>query len=94
MPNAPTLAAASDTGVSTSDRITSVNTPTLNFQSTDNFYRIYHNGVRIGTWDYEIGTSETLGTQPQGVQQYALGALDRAGNETKSPPLILTIDSN
>ncbi len=92
VPSAPDLQAASDLGVSDSDDYTGDTTPTLEVDATP-YFRIYRDGVQISD-DYEAGSTYTLETQGSGTYEYAVTAVDAAGNESAaSDALTVTIDA-
>jgi hypothetical protein len=91
-PPAPDLQAASDTGVSSTDNITSDNTPTFNVAvRTGAYFRIYREGVQI-SGDDEAGSSYTTAVQPDGTYEYTSAVADAAGNlSPQSAPRTVTI---
>jgi hypothetical protein len=89
------LQAASDTGLSDSDRITGDSTPTFDVRAVpaDAFYRVYRDGAQI-SGDYEADAAFTAAVQPDGTYDYTVRAVDAAGNVTPLPPaLSITIDT-
>ncbi|MHB9049161.1 MAG: Ig-like domain-containing protein [Pirellulales bacterium] len=93
-PLPPDLQAASDTGVSNTDNITSDSTPTFSLSLPSGSYgRFYRDGVQI-SGDYEVSGSYTAPLHPDGTYEYALAAVDRAGNVSGlSSRLAVTIDT-
>ena len=92
-PNAPDLQAASDSGVSTTDNITNDNTPTFDLVSTDAYFRFERGGTQI-SGDYETGTSYTTAAQADGSINFAVRAVDAAGNASATSPVqAVTIDT-
>ncbi|WP_427773128.1 Ig-like domain-containing protein [Comamonas thiooxydans] len=97
-PSAPTLAAASDTGSSSSDGITNVTRPTLTGTAeAGSTVNIYDHGVLIGTtvvmggnWSFTPLISLLAGTH-----SFAVIATDAAGNvSAPSAALQVTIDTS
>ncbi len=89
----PDLQAASDTGVSDTDDITSDSTPTFDVADVGDYFRIYRDGTQI-SGDYETGLSYTLPVQFDGTYDYTLTLVDAAGNESlPSAALHVTIDT-
>jgi len=93
-PVAPDLQAASDTGVLSTDDITSDNTPTFDVTSTDTYYRFYDGAVLL-SGQYETAATYTPGAQGDGAHSYNIIAVDAAGNVSAaaSPNLAVTIDT-
>jgi hypothetical protein len=95
-PSAPDLTAASDSGVSDTDDLTSVTTPTFTGTAeTESTVNIFSDGVQVGTGTarggtYAIATS-SLG---DGVHSITATATDDAKNiSSPSPPLSVKINS-
>ncbi|MHB1038630.1 MAG: Ig-like domain-containing protein [Pirellulales bacterium] len=79
-PPAPDLQAASDTGVSSTDNITTDKTPTFDVSvPAGSYFRFYRDGVHI-SGDFETGVSYTTVVQAEGVYGYAIATVDTAGN--------------
>ncbi|HEV2292974.1 MAG TPA: S8 family serine peptidase [Tepidisphaeraceae bacterium] len=95
VPAAPDLDAGSDSGVSSSDNITTDATPRFNvFVGSGNFFQLYRDGGLI-SHAYSSGTAWFQSyTLPDSTSTYTVGALDTAGNESLSSPLTVTIDNN
>ena len=96
-PALPDLVAASDTGASNSDNITSDNTPTIEgFGTPGDTLRIYVDGVLAGTTTVDNNGNWSLTTLSlaDGVHQVTAQAVDAAGNASaQSTALALTIDT-
>ncbi|HBO44685.1 MAG TPA: hypothetical protein DD670_12285, partial [Planctomycetaceae bacterium] len=91
VPPALDLQAASDSGLSDSDNVTNDNTPTFDVSAAP-YFRLYH-GVSRMSGLYETGGSYTTVAQPDGTCDFAVTAVDAAGNESaKSVPLAITIE--
>jgi hypothetical protein len=91
-PPAPDLQSSSDGGVSDTDDITNVITPTFDVVAGP-FFRFYRNWVQI-SGDYESGTCYAVSPRADGTYSYGVAAVDEAGNVSPlSPPLAVTIDS-
>ncbi|MGE5611925.1 MAG: Ig-like domain-containing protein [Bacillota bacterium] len=91
-PGAPVLQAGSDTGISISDRITQDTTPSFRIP-TSPYYRVYRNGTKV-SGEYESSSTYTAPVQPEGSWDYAITAVDAAGNESPvGPAITLTIDT-
>jgi hypothetical protein len=97
VPPVPDLAAASDTGASNSDNVTSDNTPTFQgFGTPGETIRIYVDGVLAGTTTVGGNGSWSITTNSlaDGVRLVTSQAVDEAGNESaQSTPLAVTIDT-
>jgi hypothetical protein len=92
-PGAPDLQAASDSGISSTDNITNIKTPTFSLTGGGPYYRFYRDGTLLSS-SYLSGSSYTLTTQSDGTWNYTLSAVDAAGNESpQSPPLAVTINT-
>ena len=86
-PAAPALTAASETGVSFSDGITSVTTPTLAVTGGGPYFRVYRNGTLVsGT--YAVGTTFTSAALADGTYAFAVAAVDAAGNASAVGPAV------
>jgi len=96
-PSAPTLHAASDTGSSSSDGITSDATPTLTGTAeAGGTVRLYNGATLLGstTADGSGNWSITSSTLADGSHTLIARATDAAGNESAvSSPLAITIDT-
>lgn len=91
-PSAPDLQPSSDNGLYSDDNITNIHTPTFNISAAP-YYRFYRDGVQI-SGDYESNASFTDAFQPDGAYNYAVAAVDAAGNiSAHSPVLPVIIDS-
>lgn len=91
VPAAPDLQPGSDSGFSDTDNITKDITPTFDISNPGGeFFRIYRNGELVSEQPtlgddggiYKSGITETLSPQPEGVFEFRLRAVDRAGNES------------
>lgn len=96
-PAAPTaldLRDTSDTGLSNTDNITAASRPSFTFNLNGApYFQFYRNGNRI-SWEYETTSSSYVPYHlGDGQASYAVGALDVAGNEAVSAPLLVTIDT-
>ncbi|MHB1034193.1 MAG: Ig-like domain-containing protein [Pirellulales bacterium] len=89
----PDLQSASDTGPSSSDNITGDNTPTFDLSvPAGSYFRFFRDGVQI-SGDYESGDSYTAAVQPDGTHDYAVAAVDAAGNVSRlSSTVAVTFD--
>jgi uncharacterized delta-60 repeat protein len=95
------LYASSDLGISTTDNLTSDNTPTFYITIDTPYFRLYRDGVQISqSYEsgfhliFEGGSLYTTDTQPNGTWQYTVKSVDAAGNESAaSPALTVTIDT-
>jgi uncharacterized delta-60 repeat protein len=85
---------ASDSGISNSDQITNITTPTFDVSSPSTLYvRIYRDGTLVSS-PYATGSTITLGVQPAGTHQYTMTLVDAAGNvSTATAPYSVTIDT-
>ncbi|MET3434978.1 hypothetical protein ABIC71_004491 [Herbaspirillum seropedicae] len=95
-PGAPTLDAASDSGVSSSDHITNVTTPTLSGTAeTGSTVSIYDGATLLGSAVASNGSwSYTSGTLPSGTHVFTVKATDTAGNvSAASSALTVTVDT-
>ena len=78
-----TLDPASDTGVSNSDQLTDVATPTFDVPAYPGFYeRIYRNGILVSSAYAAGGTVKLSAAQPAGNNTYSMTFVDAAGNES------------
>ena len=101
MPGQPVLAAASDTGVSSSDGITNDTTPTLTGLAAESGGRIlvYDGAALVGGADVGNNRSWTVtlgggGPLTDGVHTFTVVQEDAAGNQgAASAPLSVTIDT-
>jgi hypothetical protein len=90
---APDLFSVSDTGASNTDNVTNVATPSFAIATTGPYFQVLRNGSVTGG-AYLSGSSVTLPTQPDGTWDYAIAAVDAAGNVgVASTPLSVTIDT-
>lgn len=90
----PFLAAASDTGASASDNITTDTTPTFNVASRTTYYRLYVDGVRAGGL-YDVTSTTVAAPLAPGVHSARASAVDAAGNEsTQGTAVSFTIDTS
>ncbi|MEM7807306.1 MAG: S8 family serine peptidase, partial [Planctomycetota bacterium] len=100
-PTAPLLQGGSDTGISSTDNITSDRTPqlvgSLSSAFAGNTIRIFREGIFVGSGTVSpIGIySVTLPQQPQGTFDYtATASVTPSGPQSPaSPPLTVTIDA-
>ena len=92
-PAAPVLAAASDTGASQTDGITSITTPTFTVAGGGPYFRVYRNGTLVsGT--YAAGTTFTSAPLADGTYTFTVVAVDAAGNASPTGPAeTVTIDT-
>jgi hypothetical protein len=91
----PVLFASSDTGVSSTDRITADNTPTFGVAGDPgDYFQFFREGVQI-SGDYESGTTYTTSVQPDGTYVYSSRPIDTAGNVglPSSASMSVTIDT-
>jgi uncharacterized delta-60 repeat protein len=93
-PASMALDPAVDSGISNSDRVTNVTTPTFDVPDLSGLYtRIYENGVLVST-PYAPGGMVTLSAQPSGINNYAMTLVDAAGNESPATsPYQVIIDT-
>lgn len=92
-PVALDLLASSDSGVSSLDNITSVNTPTFAVVAAP-YFRLTRDDLDLGRESYWSGTTTTLAAQPDGTHVYRVRAVDAAGNlSPQSAGLAVTIDT-
>ncbi|MHB9045519.1 MAG: Ig-like domain-containing protein [Pirellulales bacterium] len=97
-PPALDLDASSDTGVSSTDNVTSDTTLTFSVPlPVGSYFRVYRDGVQISN-AYELATilpSYTTAVQPDGTYTYSLVATDAAGNVSgMSPAVTVTVDAS
>ena len=96
-PSAPDLAAASDSGVSSTDDVTNDTTPTFEGTAEANaIVRLYADGEEVGsaTADENGNWSVTSSTLSEGVHAFTVRAEDAAGNlGTASAALDVTLDT-
>ena len=86
------LQSASDTGLSTTDNLTSDATPTFDV-SAGPYFRLYRDGVKV-SGDFQSGASYTDATLTDGVYQYMATSVDAAGNESLPNAIMrVTIDT-
>jgi hypothetical protein len=85
------LDTSSDTGLSSTDNITSDNTPTFNIVAGPN-YRVLRGGTLISGL-YEMSPTFTPSAQPDGTHLISLRAADIAGNLSPAVSLSITIDT-
>ena len=86
-PNAPVLDPASDSGISNSDDITNVISPTLDLSGFGaDYYRLYRNDTQIGGSYSTAGQFTEAGPLPDGSYVYTLYTVDVAGNVAGHPP--------
>ncbi|MHB1034819.1 MAG: Ig-like domain-containing protein [Pirellulales bacterium] len=92
-PPAPDLQPGSDTGASDSDNVTADATPTFDVSVPAGlYYRVYRDGGQI-SGDFET-SPYTARSQPGGTYDYAVAAVDVAGNiSALSEALKVTIDT-
>jgi hypothetical protein len=95
VPGTPDLQAASDTGMSNTDNVTTDVTPTLSVcLPPDAYFRVYCDGVQISA-NYERGTTYTTSALAGGTYAFTIAAMDAAGNvSAPSPPLSVTVDTS
>ena len=94
VPPAPTLAAASDSGVSAADGVTNVSAPTLAVAAGDApYYRLFRDGTLVGT-SYATGPTVALATLADGTYAFTVQAVDAAGNASVAgPAATVTVDT-
>jgi chitodextrinase len=93
VPNIPDLAAASDSGLLSTDNITNDSTPTLDLSGFGTYYRLYRDSVQM-TGEYATAASFTEALTPDGSYSYTLRAVDAAGNvSAASSALSVTVDT-
>ena len=93
VPLAPSLAPISDTGVSSSDRLTNDTTPTIDVGDPGGYYRLFRGGIQIGG-DFAVDTYMTDSALADGAYAYTLRAVDAAGNASApSPAMTVTVDT-
>ncbi|MFI5377668.1 MAG: Ig-like domain-containing protein [Tepidisphaerales bacterium] len=91
-PVAPDLQAASDSGISNTDNITNITTPTFAV-SAGPYFRFYRDGIQL-SGDYQAASTYTLASQADGTYSYTIASVDAAGNvSAPSAPLSVTIDT-
>ena len=93
-PGSPDLQPGSDSGVADDDNVTNTVSPAFDVPASPDagYFRFYRDGTHLGG-DYESGASYTAQDQPEGTWDYAVAAVDAAGNESSvSAPLAVTID--
>ncbi len=76
---APLLTAESDTGISSSDRITNDNFPDFALTTGGPFFRFFRDGAQISV-DYASGAVYTANSQLEGTFAYQVRPIDLAGN--------------
>jgi len=92
VPGSPDLQAGSDSGVSSTDNITNINTPTFDVSATDLYYRLERGGVQV-SGDYATGAF-TSAALVDGVYNFAARSVDAAGNVSAAgAALAVTIDT-
>jgi hypothetical protein len=90
---APALAAASDTGFSSTDGITNLTTVTFNVSPYGPYFRLFRNGTLISP-SYQTGTTFIATSQPTGTSSYTARSVDAAGNASGLSPVgSVTIDT-
>jgi uncharacterized delta-60 repeat protein len=96
---APTVASfqlrpSDDTGLSGTDRITRISTPTFELTlPPDHFARVYRNGTLVST-NYFAGTSFTAAVQADGSAMWTIAVVDRAGNvASQFGATVVTVDA-
>lgn len=92
---APVLAALSDSGRSTSDNITNVQTPTVSGTAEQGASVALYDGAKLlaaTTADDHGGWSFTTATLTAGAHSLTVKATDAAGNAASSAALVLTVD--
>jgi hypothetical protein len=87
------LQAASDSGVSSTDNITSDNTPTFDVSVWTPYFRVYRDSVRVsGEW--ETASTWTDTSLSDGTYSYQVATLDSLGNQSPlSSALSVSIDT-
>ena len=94
VPGSPDLQPGSDSGVADDDDLTNVASPEFDIPSSPDagYFRFYRDGAHL-SGDYETGSSYWAQGQPPGTWDYAVTAVDVAGNESAlSVPLTVIID--
>ena len=91
-PGAPDLQAASDTGASSTDNLTKVNTPTLDVSSGvgGSYYRVFRDGA-LGSGSYEASPSFTSAVLVDGTYSFTARSVDAAGNESPAGPALSVV---
>jgi uncharacterized delta-60 repeat protein len=92
-PGAPDLQAGSDSGASSTDNLTNINTPSFDLPgiAPGHFFRLYRNNVLI-SGNYESGGNYTTLPLADGAAAYAVRSIDAAGNQSApGPALTVTI---
>ena len=90
------LQAASDTGVSNSDGVTSDHTPTFDLPTAPagHYFRVFANGVKVGS-DYLSGGAFTAPSLANGAYAFSVMVIDTAGNASSmSNPISVTIQDD
>jgi hypothetical protein len=82
---APDLTAASDTGASDTDNVTSVKQPVFTIAGGTPYFRVYRNGALV-SGSYATGATFTAPTQADGTMTYTFTVVDAAGNESAPGP--------
>ena len=92
-PGSPDLRADDDSGVSSADDVTRETALVLDITSTENYYRLFREGVQI-SGDYASGTSWSVDAEVEGTWTYSIEAVDAAGNVSgRSSDLAVTVDT-
>ncbi len=93
VPEAPTLPADSDSGISQGDGITNEARPTFEVSVGPDYFRFYRDGEQI-SGDYDSGPTYTPAEQSDDSYTYTVRAVDAAGNESgDSGGVGVTIDT-
>src|SRR5258706_3988289 len=92
LPSAPDLEASSDSGVSSTDNITNVKTPTFDLNAAP-YFRFFTGGTQLGG-NYLAGTTFTTSQLSDGSYSFTAQAVDAAGNlSAPSSALAVTVDT-
>jgi hypothetical protein len=93
LPQPPSLQEESDTGLSTTDRVTGDNTPTFDIAtSAKPYFRFYADGVQI-SGDFETGSSYTTPVLVPATYAFTIAIVDVAGN-VSAPSQALSVSIN
>ena len=96
-PPVPDLEAGSDSGVSSTDNITNVTSPTIDVVAVDPnvLVQLLRNGVVVGTRSGSGAITDPGPVQPDGVYTYTAREVDLAGNiGPASSALLVTIETS
>src|SRR5213075_1198758 len=88
---APDLIAANDSGISSTDNITNVQTPTFTLSATGPYFRLSRNGVVVSGQYEPVGVSTTSYTSPllaDATYGFTVAGVDVAGNASTASPTL------